>query len=42
MELADWLLEVEKVPLLIHSQERELATAKSTSTPCKIFKKIRQ
>ena len=33
MELADWLLQIDKLALLTHSQEYKLATAKSTSTP---------
>ena len=33
MDLADWLLQIEKVALLTNSKEHELATAKSTSTP---------
>ena len=32
MWLADWLLQIEKVALLINSQEYETATAKMTST----------
>ena len=35
MDLADWLLQIEKVASLKHSQEYELATAKSNSTPTK-------
>ena len=35
MELADWLLQIEKVALLTHSQEHEITTAKSISTPYK-------
>ena len=38
MHLADWLLLIEKVASLTHSQEYELATAKSTSTPHKMLK----
>ena len=38
MELADWLLQIEKVAALTHSQEYKLATARSTSTPYKILK----
>ena len=33
MELADWLLQIGKVASSIHSQEYELATAKS-ARPC--------
>ena len=33
--LADLLLQIEKVASLTHSQEYELATSKSTSTPIK-------
>ena len=40
MDLADWLLQIEKVVLLTHSQEYELATAKSTSTPYKMLKRL--
>ena len=40
MELADWLLQIEKVALLSHSQENKLAKAKSTSTPYKMLKRI--
>ena len=39
MYLADWLLQIEKVASLTHSQEYELATAKSTSTPYKMLKR---
>ena len=35
MDLADWLFQIEKVVSLTHSQEYQLATAKSTSTPKK-------
>ena len=39
MDLADWLLQIEKVALLTtHNQEYELTTAKSTSTPYKMLK----
>ena len=40
MELADWLLQIEKVTVLTYSQEYELATAKLTSTPYKMLKRI--
>ena len=40
MDLADWLLQIEKIALLTHRQEYELATAKSTSTPYKIMKSV--
>ena len=40
MELADWLLQIEKVASLTHSQEYELATAKSTSTPYKMLRRL--
>ena len=40
MEPADWLLQIEKVVSLTHSQEYELATAKSTSTPYKMLKRL--
>ena len=36
MDLADWLLQIEKPALLTQSQEYKLATAKSTSTPYKM------
>ena len=35
MDLADWLLQIEKVASLTQSQEYKLATAKSTNTPYK-------
>ena len=35
MDLADWLLQIEKIVSLTHSQEYKLAAAKSTSTPTK-------
>ena len=38
MELANWLLQIEKVASLAHSQEYELVTAISTSTPYKMLK----
>ena len=40
IKLADWLLQIEKVALLTHSQEYELATAKSTNTPYKMLKRL--
>ena len=40
MDLADWLLQIEKVASLTHSQEYELATAKSTCTPYKMLKTL--
>ena len=40
MELADWLLQIEKVALLMNSQQYKLATAKSTSTPYEMPKRI--
>ena len=36
----DWLLQIEKVASLTHSQEYKLATAKSTSTPYKMLKRL--
>ena len=33
MDLANWLLQIEKVAVLTNSQEYQLARAKSTSTP---------
>ena len=40
MELTVWLLQIEKVVLLTHSQEYELATTKSTSAPYTMWKRI--
>ena len=40
MDLAEWMLQIEKVASLTHSQEYELATAKSTSTPYKMLKRL--
>ena len=40
MKLADWLLQTEKVALPTDSQVYELVTAKSTSTPYKMLKRI--
>ena len=40
MDLADWLLQIEKEASLTHSQEYELATAKSTSTLYKMLKRL--
>ena len=40
MELADWLLQIENVASLTHSQEYELATARSTSTSYKMLKRL--
>ena len=40
MELADLLLQIEKVALLTHSQEYELPAAKSRSTPYKMLKRL--
>ena len=40
MKLADWLLQIEKVALLINSQEYELAAAELTSTPYKMLKRM--
>ena len=40
VELADWLLQIEKVALFTHSQGYEVATAKSTSTPYKMLRKL--
>ena len=40
MGLAYWLLQIEKVASLTQSQEYELATAKSTSTPYKMLKRL--
>ena len=38
MDSADWLLQIEKVAVLTNSQEYELATVQSTSTPYKMLK----
>ena len=38
MDLADWLLQINKVASLTHSQEYELAIANSTSTPYTMLK----
>ena len=38
MELAGWLLQIEKVASLTHNQDYELTTAQSTSTPYKMLK----
>ena len=38
MDLAEWLLQIKKVAWLTHSQEYELATAKSNGTLCKMLK----
>ena len=40
MDLADCLLQTEKVALLTISKEYELAMAKSTSTPYKMLKRM--
>ena len=40
IDLADWLLQIEKVASLTHSQEYELATAKLTSTLYKMLKRL--
>ena len=40
MDLADWLLQIEKVALLINSTEYALALAKSTSTPYNMLKRM--
>ena len=40
MDLADWLLQIEKVAALQNSQEYKLAMAKSTSTSYKMLKRI--
>ena len=40
MDLANWLLQIEMVASLSQSQEYELATAKSTSTPYKMLKRL--
>ena len=39
-DLADWLLQIEKIVSLTQSQEYELATATSTSTPYNILKRL--
>ena len=40
MDLADWLLQIQKLASLTHSKEYELATAKSTSTPYKMLERL--
>ena len=40
MEIADWLLQIEKVELLTNTQEHELAIVKSTGTPYTMLKRI--
>ena len=40
MDLADWLLQIEKVASLTHIKEYELTTAKSTSTLYKMLKTL--
>ena len=40
MDLADWLLQKEKVASISHSQEYELARAKCTSTLYKMLKRL--
>ena len=40
MDLAEWLLQIEKVASLTQSQEYELATAKSTNMPYKMLKRL--
>ena len=40
MDFADWLLQIEKVALLANSKEYKLATAKSTSNPYKMLKRL--
>ena len=40
MDLADWLLQIEKVASLTHSQENELATVKLTGTLYKMLKRL--
>ena len=39
-DLADWLLNIEKVTLLKNNKEYELAMAKSTGSPYKMLKRI--
>ena len=39
-ELADWLQQIEKVALLTHCQEYDLATGKLTCAPYKMLKRI--
>ena len=40
MDLADWILQIEKVALLTSSQEYELAMAESTGTSHKMLKQM--
>ena len=41
MDLADWLLQIEKVAVLTNCREYELATANFTCTPYKMQKRLR-
>ena len=40
MDLADCVLQIEKLAVLTNRQQYKLATAKSTSTPHKMLKKM--
>ena len=40
MDLADWLLQIEKIASLTLNQEYELATTNSTSTSYKMLKRL--
>ena len=40
MDIADWLLQIEKVAVLINTKEYELVTGKPISTPYKILKRM--
>ena len=40
MDSADWLLQIKMIASGTHSQEYDLATAKSTSTPYKMLKRL--
>ena len=40
MDIADWLLQIEKVAVLMNTEEYKLAMAKSTSTPYKMLKRM--
>ena len=40
MDLADWLLQIEKVTVVTNTQEYEFTTIKSTSIPYGILKRM--
>ena len=41
MDLADWLLQIEKVAILTNTQQYELAMAKSTGTPYQMLNRMK-